>query len=307
MTLSVCIPIYNTDVRALVEELCTQISKIQTAQIDIILIDDASDVAFRQGNHYDHPNVHFIQLETNIGRSKIRNAFLKYSNAEYLLFIDGDSTVLNPSFLKEYIDYLLQHHNIAILVGASVYQDTTPDLQYRLRWKYSTSRESLSFEQRIKLQDAGFKTNNFLIQRSVFEKLPFEEKLLGYGHEDTLFGLQLMAKGIQIEHIDNPVWNFKLDTNSDFLKKTDNAMANLLWIFTYYKEDIQLLEKNKLLHYFMSMKSFWPGKFALGVLAFHQPLVSRILQTGLAPLFLFDLYRLGRLYQLNKDPQYHLR
>lgn len=307
MTLSVCIPIYNTDVRALVEELCAQISKIQATQIDIILIDDASDVGYRKGNQFDHPKVHFIQLETNIGRSKIRNAFLKFSNAEYLLFIDGDSTVLNPSFLEGYIAYLSKHQNIAILVGASVYQDTTPDLQYRLRWKYSTSRESLGYEQRMKLQDAGFKTNNFLIRRSVFEKLPFEEKLLGYGHEDTLFGLQLVAKGIRIEHIDNPVWNFKLDTNSEFLKKTDNAIANLLWICANYKDDLCLVEKNKLLRYFISMKSFYLGKFALGVLAFHQLLFLRILQTGLAPLFLFDLYRLGRLYQLNKDPKYHLR
>ncbi len=293
--------------RALVEELCAQISKIQTAQIDIILIDDASDVAFRQRNHYDHPKVHFIQLETNIGRSKIRNSFLKYTNAGYLLFIDGDSTVLDPSFLKRYLAYLLQHQNMAVLVGASVYQDTAPDLLYRLRWKYSTSRESLSYEQRKKLQDTGFKTNNFLIRRSVFDKLPFEEKLLGYGHEDTLFGLQLVAKGIHIEHIDNPVWNFKLDTNSEFLKKTDNAIANLLWICANYKDDLRLVEKNKLLRYFISMKSFWLGKFTLGVLAFHQPLFLRILQTGLAPLLLFDLYRLGRLYQLNKDPQYHLR
>lgn len=307
MTLSVCIPIYNTNVRALVEELCAQISKIQATQIDIILIDDASDVGYRKGNQFDHPKVHFFQLETNIGRSKIRNAFLKFSNAEYLLFIDGDSTVLNPSFLEGYIAYLSKHQNIAILVGASVYQDTTPDLQYRLRWKYSTSRESLGYEQRMKLQDAGFKTNNFLIRRSVFEKLPFEEKLLGYGHEDTLFGLQLVAKGIRIEHIDNPVWNFKLDTNSEFLKKTDNAIANLLWICANSKDDLRLVEKNKLLRYFISMKSFWLGKFALGVLAFHQPLFLRILLTGLAPLFLFDLYRLGRLYQLNKDPQYHLR
>jgi hypothetical protein len=45
----------------------------------------------------------------------------------------------------------------------------------------------------------------------------------------------------------------------------------------------------------------------LRVLAIQKPLFLRVLQTGLAPLFLFDLYRLGRLYQLNKDPQYYLR
>lgn len=292
--------------RALVDELCAQISKIQTAHIELILIDDASDFIFRQHNQFDHPNVNFIQLETNIGRSKIRNTFLKYSNAEYLLFIDGDSAVLNPSFLHHYIAYLSEHKDVAVLVGASVYQDTTPELLYKLRWKYSTKRESLSFEQRIKGRDTGFKTNNFLIQRSIFERQLFEEKLVGYGHEDTLFGLQLLAKGIQIDHIDNPVWNFKLDTNSEFLKKTDNAVTNLLWIFANLKEDIRLLEKNKLLRYFMSMKSSWLGKFTLWGLAFYQPLLLRVLQTGLAPLFLFDLYRLVKLYQLNKDPKYNI-
>jgi glycosyltransferase involved in cell wall biosynthesis len=293
-------------VRALVDELCAQISKIQTAHIELILIDDASDITYKQCNQFDHPNVKIIQLETNIGRSKIRNAFLQYSKAEYFLFIDGDSAVLNPSFLHHYITYLSEHKDVAVLVGASVYQDTTPELLYRLRWKYSTKRESLSFEQRINGRDTGFKTNNFLIQRSIFERQLFEEKLVGYGHEDSLFGLQLLAKGIQIDHIDNPVWNFKLDTNSEFLKKTDNAVTNLLWIFANLKEDIRLLENNKLLRYFMSMKSSWPGKFTLWVLAIHQPLLLRVLQTGLAPLFLFDVYRLVKLYQLNKDPKHNI-
>lgn len=301
MTLSVCIPIYNTDVRALVEKLCAQISKIQTAQIDIILIDDASDVAFRQGNYYDHPKVHFIQLETNIGRSKIRNAFLKYSNAEYLLFIDGDSTVLNPSFLSLYVDYLLQHQNIAILVGASVYQDTTPDLQYRLRWKYSTSRESLSYEQRIKLKDAGFKTNNFLIKNSILAHLPFEQKLSGYGHEDTLFGLQLVEQQIKIQQIDNPVWNLKLDTNTEFLVKTDSALTNLLWIYSNYQNPM-LLKTNKLLKYHLLAKRQNLTKILVWLLSLLTPLFYQLLKTGFAPLFLFDLYRLGRLHQLGKNP-----
>ena len=213
-TLSVCIPIYNTDVRTLVHALCRQIDDLKAQHIDIILIDDASAAAFNSINQFPHSKVRLIQLDQNIGRSKIINAVLQYTTANYLLFIDGDSTVSNPFFFKNYLNYLTQNQDTAVLVGASLYQVQTPALEHRLRWAYSTQRESLDFEQRNKEVHTGFKTNNFLIQRNLFAQFPFDEELTEYGHEDTIFGLQLLENNIQIHHINNPVWNLKLDTNT---------------------------------------------------------------------------------------------
>jgi glycosyltransferase involved in cell wall biosynthesis len=99
-TLSVCIPIYNSDVRALVNALCAQIAALPEATIDIVLIDDASVPEFTKRNVFSETFVKFIALPQNIGRSRIRNAFLKYTDADYLLFLDGDSTILDPLFLK---------------------------------------------------------------------------------------------------------------------------------------------------------------------------------------------------------------
>ncbi|MEN9742224.1 MAG: hypothetical protein RLZZ65_29, partial [Bacteroidota bacterium] len=91
LSLSICIPIYQSDVRQLVYKLLEQIERIADAQIHIVLIDDASDENFRALNLIKHPAVQFIALPQNIGRAKIRNAFLNYTQADYLLFIDGDS------------------------------------------------------------------------------------------------------------------------------------------------------------------------------------------------------------------------
>jgi glycosyltransferase involved in cell wall biosynthesis len=299
-TLSVCIPIYNTDVRTLVDTLCLQIDQINASHIDIILIDDASASSYKTKNQFTHSKVQLIQLAHNIGRSKIRNAFLQYSNATHLLFLDGDSTVANPFFLQNYSNYLTQHQDTSVLVGASLYQVEPPPVTHRLRWTYSTNRESLDFERRSKDAHAGFKTNNFLIQRSLFEQLPFDEELSGYGHEDTIFGLQILEKNIQIRHINNPVWNLKLDTNTEFLLKTDSALSNLLWLQQRYHTPL-LLTTNKLLRYFQLANRYLLTRCALWVLSIQTDLYRHILKTGRAPLFLFDLYRLGRLYQLNKD------
>jgi glycosyltransferase involved in cell wall biosynthesis len=305
-TLSVCIPIYNTDVRTLVNALCRQIDDLNTAHIDIILIDDASAAAFNGINQFTHSKVRLIQLDQNIGRSKIRNAFLQYTMANYLLFIDGDSTVANPFFLQNYLNYLTQNQDTIVLVGASLYQVETPAVEHHLRWAYSTQRESLDFEQRSKEVHAGFKTNNFLIQRNLLSQFPFDEELTGYGHEDTIFGLQLLEHNIQISHINNPVWNLKLDTNTEFLMKTDSALSNLLWLQQRYNTPM-LMATNKLLQYFVFANRYMLTRCFLWGLSLKTGLYRHILRTGRAPLFIFDLYRLCRLYQLNKDAKRELR
>ncbi|MFM7007701.1 MAG: glycosyltransferase family 2 protein [Flavobacteriales bacterium] len=298
--LSVCIPIFNTDVRPLVAELCAQIDKIKVAFIDVVLIDDASAADIKACHQFSNSRVKLIELENNIGRSKIRNLFLAHSTADFLLFIDGDSTVQDPQFLNKYVAYLKEASDVDVLIGASRYDLQPPVYAKRLRWKYSTQRESLNFEKRLRLAAFGFKTNNFLIHREILERIPFEERLQGYGHEDTLFGLQLLQNGVQISHMDNPVWNLNLDTNLVFLQKTDNALRNLLWIYRHYNSPL-LLKTNKLLAVYLKFKTKWFLQAFLFMIVGFESVFKRLLLTGRAPLFCFDLYRLSRLSQLDKN------
>jgi hypothetical protein len=169
-----------------------------------------------------------------------------------------------------------------------------------LRWRYSTHRESLNYDQRISKKQAGFKTNNFMIERSLFEQLGFESRLTGYGHEDTLYGVALQQAQIKVAHIDNPVWNLNLDDNASFLTKTEQALKNLLWI-QQHAPSAEMLEMNKLLATYLAIKTSRSKRWLLLILEFFSRPMKWWLSSGSAPLLIFDLYRLARLSALEKQ------
>ena len=106
MKLSICIPVFNFDVNDLVNDLQSQINS-ENLDAEIILIDDASNQEFISINENIQAKVsQFIFLDKNIGRSKIRNLFLKYVQSEYLLFLDCDGKIISKTFLKNYIDFI---------------------------------------------------------------------------------------------------------------------------------------------------------------------------------------------------------
>ncbi|MBK9012976.1 MAG: hypothetical protein IPM82_02230 [Saprospiraceae bacterium] len=64
-------------------------------------------------------------------------------------------------------------------------------------------------------------TNNFLIPRQLFLEIQFDETLRQYGHEDTLFGMELARRQVPIVHIDNPLEHIGLEPVDVFLRKTE--------------------------------------------------------------------------------------
>jgi hypothetical protein len=92
MILSICIPIYNTDIRPLATELHRQI-QAYSSEVELLFLDDASDVFFKELNRSVGGFSDYQELPVNIGRSKIRNAFLPFVKGTHLLFLDGDSIV----------------------------------------------------------------------------------------------------------------------------------------------------------------------------------------------------------------------
>ena len=100
--LAVCIPVYNQKVGRLVNDLITQSENIDE-NISIVLIDDASSKEFQEQYIKLGAFAKVIQLDANIGRSKIRNAFLKHTEAQFLLFLDCDSEIIHSDFLSKYV------------------------------------------------------------------------------------------------------------------------------------------------------------------------------------------------------------
>ena len=298
MTLTVCIPVYNQDITGLVYALIKQ-TKLTKGFVNIVVLDDHSETAFHQINSVLSKDVKYIRLDSNIGRSKIRNRFLDYTDSDYLLFIDCDSTIIDDRYIRCYQEYLEQHHP-SVVVGSSVYQKKQPKRLYRLRWSYGAKIESQSAERRKLNSNTTFKTNNFIISKGCFQKVSFNEKLSGYGHEDTLFGYELNKNNIEIQHLNNPVLNGDLDTNEEFLLKTEEGLGNLLKAWRMVSFDPELLEKVRILKYYNRYKN--SKSFRISFLLFGKP-IRFLLSLGWSSIVLFNFYKLGYLIQLNSKKQ----
>jgi glycosyltransferase involved in cell wall biosynthesis len=296
--ITVCIPVYNSDVCALVEALYEQSKKIKET-IEIIVIDDGSNPAIKKINAVFSTKVTYLENKQNKGRASIRNQFLQFASQPFLLFIDGDSEVISPTFLSDYIQYI-NANETHVLCGASVYQTNKPDRNHLLRWKYSIVRESKSIEERLKNPNLGFKSNNFLIQKTVFEKVKFNETLLGYGHEDTLFGFELTQNTISIAHIDNPVLNKNLDDNPAFLNKTNEGLKSLLQVLEIVNHNEQFTHNIKLLVAYQRIKNNLVLKVGFSVSIVLLPLLTYFLKKGFFTLRMFDLYKLLIFNKLSK-------
>ncbi len=288
--ISVCIPVYNFDINPLVESLLEEILAHSLA-VEIVLIDDCSQERVKQKNKVEHNNVKYIQLTENIGRSKIRNLFLKYVTNDYLLFLDCDSFIISKDFLRS---YMVQLQNLdSVICGGRVYPENRPNRSRLLRWKYGVKKESKTAVERMANPNKSFMTNNFLIKKSVLLDIQFDEQLTQYGHEDTLFGLELKKAGITITHIENPIFNGDIETNEVFLEKSEKALDNLILLCATSKHADDLTKEVSILIVAKKIQFFKP------LMRFHHLLfggmMKALLKNGLAGVMCFDIYRLGYL------------
>ncbi len=231
--LSIVIPIYNQDVRPLVTTLMKQCNKLNI-NYQILCFDDMSAQKYKDMNKElaFRINVNYTEMAENLGRSKIRNWLGKAAFFEYILFLDGDSTVKNKDFIKKYVDHLPTE---TVIYGGRKYALKKPRAKKKiLHWEYGSKREALPAKKRKKDPYLNFQSNNFLIPEKIFKNHLFDDRVNGYGYEDLLYAFDLQKAGIPVWHIDNPVIHDGLELNHIFMQKTENAIKNLV---TLYKEN----------------------------------------------------------------------
>ncbi len=287
--ISVCIPIYNFDVRQLVNSLSVQVKNEKVA-CEIVLIDDGSDEEYKKINRSVCNRETYVELPENIGRASIRNLFLEYAKYQYLLFLDCDSLIVSGDFLKRYVAMAIDNE-VQVVCGGRIYDPAKPTKEYLLRWKYGILCESRTLRQRKKAPNRSFMSNNFMIHREILAKFPFDERINRYGHEDTLLGYVLKKNGIIINHIDNPVLNGELEINSEYLRKNAESVNNLGTILEYVDYDPEFVKDISLLQFYQKIKPVAPLiRFSYRLFG---PLVRSFLKQGWISLRLFNFYKLG--------------
>jgi glycosyltransferase involved in cell wall biosynthesis len=289
--ISICIPIFNFDVSALITALKLQMEQTQMG-CELLLIDDGSTEDFKLLNRSYIADCQYVELEKNVGRAKIRNLFLSYATQPYLLFLDCDAIIDSPNFLQNYLDQLPLQPNI--ICGGRLYPKEKPDKNRMLRWNYGVQCESQPSAIRALHPNKSFMTNNFLIEKELFASVPFEERLTQYGHEDTLFGYELSKKNINILHIENPVINGDIETNEDFLKKTEAGIQNLIQILIFTNYDPKIINSIRLLKTYQRVKILKP--ILKPIFSLINPILrNKLIKKGNS-VMLFNLYKLGLLF-----------
>lgn len=298
--LSVLIPAFNYNICQLAEELHKE-AVAQKVSFEIIVIDDASDECHRIQNRclQKLPHLRYYEENTNLGRSKIRNKLASLAKYDNLLFMDCDSGIMDKEYIANYLKYIGKY---PVVYGGRLYvDDKSIAAPYKLHWLYGIKREQSTAKTRNIEPNRSFQTNNFLISKQLILDIRFNEKITGYGHEDTLFGYELKKRNITILHIDNPVIHLGLESGEEFLRKTREGIKNLKRIMRINGNEKKLVHDITILSYYKKIKQLGLDTVMLFFYKRYEHILRRNLLGRKPNLILFDLYKLGYLCSLNSE------
>lgn len=294
--ISVLIPVYNFKIKPLVEIIHSQLSNLNIS-FEIICINDASTIYVEENKRINKlKNTCFYSLTENVGRSKIRNLLVQKSVYNWLLFLDADVMPVNSNFIKNYIN-CIKESSFNVYCGGIIYEDKKPVNIKLLRWVYGKHREQVSLKNRLKNSYSNFLGANFLINKTVFTKVKFNETIVKYGYEDVLFVCDLKSNSMSVTHINNSVFHLGLEDNLVFLQKTKEAIENLNMLIsenTIDSENIKILKTYKLL------KRFKVSFLFSTMYKLFRKLFEFNLRSKYPSLVIFDIYKLSYFCFLNR-------
>ena len=286
--LSILIPTYNYDVHELVKVLNKQAQDAKI-EFEILVLDDGSQKFKTENNKINEFQFCTYEiLNVNIGRSAIRNLLAKKATFENLLFLDSDTIPIGPNFISNYLLQITTEEKI--VSGGILYTNSKPKESQSLRWKYGNSREALSAKSRKESPYLRLLTLNFMIKKSVFEKVSFNEKIPNLRHEDTLFSYNIKQQNILVEHFQNPVYHLGLDDFEVAIKKENESLIALKFLVENQLIPYNYISLSKLFYTLKKMHLVFLLKVFYNAT---KPLLLKNLASKNPSLFIFDMYRLG--------------
>ena len=289
--ISILIPCFDYNAYPLVSILEKQALMLKI-DFEIICIDDGS---FSSKNDLNQKinlltNSKFIELKKNIGRINNRLLLAEKSQYEWLIFIDVDTLPNEDNFLKNYIDQL---NKGTLIIGGCTYKK--PDNEnFSLRYKFGKFREEIKSDIRNKNPYKYISSCNFMCKRDVLIDVLASINTISYGN-DYIFGSLIKKKRINIKHIDNPVLIDNIDENQIFIKKTHNALDNLI---SSYNKKIIKKHSISILKAYIILDSLLMKNIFVKITDLFKNLLNRNLHCKDPNLFLFDLYRLNYLCKI---------
>ncbi|HEX5625166.1 MAG TPA: glycosyltransferase [Saprospiraceae bacterium] len=287
--LSVLIPLYNYDIRQLLSDLDARLRRSGIAY-EILVLDDASlpEYAGMAAELRDLPGIRWLTAPVNAGRSASRNRLAREARYEHLLFLDCDVRLIRENFIDAYLEHI-RNEPYDVLYGACLYPDNPPkDKALLLHWYYGSQVENPSLHDRLKHPFTRFHSVNFVVRKAVLAEIPFDERIRDYGHEDSLWAMDLKARGKAITHLDNPVLHEGLVSDKWFLRKTSHALKNLIRL-----ERENRAPESALLNTYGLLKRLKMIPLAFRIYRKLERRIVRNLRSGQPAMRALSLYKLG--------------
>ena len=293
--LSVLVPIYNYNAYPLVEELHKQCIELGIV-FEILCQDDASKSTLNINNEKINSlsNCNFISLEKNVAHRQNRNLLAKRAKYEYLLFLDGDSIVINSHYIKNYINNLKEYD---VIYGGRLHPENYPSNQQILRWKYGKLIEDKLAKDRLKKPYKCLLFNNTIIKKECFNKVKFDTEITLYGHDDTQLSYQLSLIPSKIHHIDNQIKHGDIDSNEVYINKTKNSIKSLLVLYASKKIDYRYVSLLKL---YVFLKTTKLHLIALLFYKIFKNTMTKNLVSNNPSLIVFNLFRISYMCSLKQ-------
>ena len=307
--LSILLPSYNNVCVSLVQVLQRQADALRGKldkpfRYEIIVADDCStDAACIDANRVIGDMLHcrYLRMEQNVGPAQIRNVLISESRGDYVLLVDSDLFLCDDNYLYKYATSTADVVYGGTRIGGEGFamvdnEANTENLKGNLRYIYEKKAEPSHravFRQLRPNQEIS--VCNLYARRYIMEAHPFDSRFKAYGYEDVLFGKRLAESGIEVTHIDNPVLINEFESNSVFVKKTEEAILTLC----RFEQDLEgysnLKTKVTTLGRYIPLSLFrlW-----------HRVMKSKERRnlTGSKPsLLLFKLYKLGFFLENKKN------
>jgi glycosyltransferase involved in cell wall biosynthesis len=292
---SILIPVYNYSIIGLGKELMEQGIKLKHP-FEIIFLDDASsdkNISKSNQSFCEENQITYIISDKNRGRVGSRNFLATQAKYQWLLFMDSDVFPVNKNFLKLYISCISE--TLSVCSGNIKYRRIIPEAQQKLRWKYGLRYEDIAMEKRMKNKYLHAKSANLFIKKEVFFQTEFPLLQYDYGFEDTLFGLILESKEIDLKLLENPVYHDGLEENRIFLDKAKESIRNLAYLINNKNP---LSKGIRLVRVYHKLKKAGMTKFVKYFFVLNKNRISKNLLSGNPNIQLFQLYKLGYLCEL---------
>ncbi|PID90169.1 MAG: hypothetical protein CSA97_04310 [Bacteroidetes bacterium] len=300
--ISICLPVYNFVVVDTVNALLKEADQ-RNLDVEIILFDDHSMPYYEQQNRIlrGRPEVKYLPLIENIGRSRIRNRMADLATGDWLLFMDCDMAPCHSTFLKKYADMTAGDYDV---VCGGVYTGERPsDSQLMLRWRFDNLRAK---HQKWLLQNTDrflISAGNFMVRREVYQHVRFSESLTGYGQEDQLFALELASAGSTAIWIDNPTIHLGEEPNEEFFAKIEQSLVNLVRVWNanpdFHREMLRTSKRLKVIYTLKRLRLTRPLRFLFRMVKGR--LRSYIL-SGRRSMTFFSMYQSGYLMEVFSMP-----